>query len=86
MGGTPDLWVANFATVSCLSLRLPAKAGAQQPYWVSSEIGPWFILLDDGVCDNEEFSHGGGDGDFGRFASRAEVLVGGAGRSRGWLD
>jgi len=50
---------------------------------VSSEIGPWFILLDDGVCDNEEFSHGGGDGDFGRFASRAEVLVEVA---DGWIE
>ena len=51
-------------------------AGAQQPYWVSS--GPWPVLLDEGVGDDEQFSHGGGYGDLRSFALGSEVLVEGA--------
>jgi hypothetical protein len=42
---------------------------AQQPYWVSSVICPRAVMLDDGICDDEKLSHGGGDGDFGSFPS-----------------
>jgi hypothetical protein len=42
---------------------------------MSSLICPRAILLDECICDDDELSHGGGDGDFGEFSVLAEVLV-----------
>jgi hypothetical protein len=56
---------------------------AQQPYLVSSVICPRTVLLDDGVCDDEEFSHGSSDRNLWCFPLGTEVLIEVA---DGWIE
>jgi hypothetical protein len=54
-------------TLEAMNSGLSPFGEAQQPYWVSSVICPRAVLLDDGVCDDKEFSHSRSDCNLGRF-------------------